>query len=325
MEIIFGLFILIGIIITLAKIFKGKSRRERPAEKVPNNIVKVIDRKENEKGLLINIDVDETYVLHCQIYRDGSPSVDISDGRETYRYYVNTHKWKDGNIPDGTADREYVRKIGALIHDEWTRAWEKYGKPEFISDRKPPTPAPKFVDFSIREIDLKYESTYLSSLPLEYTAADSDENEYNLNLQKLECSCPDFEKRRREFINSDLRRVCKHQAKAIIALGKNTKITNDTMIQSLIRVSASIGRGIPIYDKFVEVKINEPIKGENPFYVLMSKDNEVWAKIFFFTKREYIDRGYNKIEKRWDHHENPFPPGSRQKYNFVVQKVLGIE
>jgi hypothetical protein len=323
MEAIIVLGVLIAIGVAFAKTFKRKSRKG--AKDPANNLVKVIDRRENDKGLFIDLDIDGIYILHCQIYRDGNPSVDIADGHEKYRYYVNTHKWKDGNVPDGTADREYVGSIAQIIRDEWTKAWEQFGKPEFIPDRKPPVSAPEHVDNSIRDIELKYQNTSLSSLPSEYLVTGSTGNQYKLNLQMLECTCPDFEKSRKEFPSTDIRRICKHQARAIIDLGKNTKITDNKMMHSFIRHAAGVSKGVFLYDKFVEVTINEPIKGQNPFYILTQKNDNPWAQIFFFTDKDREFHGYNIKEKSWGYHRNPFPSGSRLKYNFVIQKVLGIQ
>jgi hypothetical protein len=97
------------------------------------------------------------------------------------------------------------------------------------------------------------------------------------------------------------------------------------MMHSFIRHAAGVSKGVFLYDKFVEVTINEPIKGQNPFYILTQKNDNPWAQIFFFTDKDREFHGYNIKEKSWGYHRNPFPSGSRLKYNFVIQKVLGIQ
>ena len=322
------ILILFAIYIKLSKNKSGyspkKSWQTNSKEEQSVENVRAIEKRENEKGLMINIDVDGTYTLQCQIYRDGSPSVDIWEGNESYRYNIRTHNWKDGNIPDGTADREYLPKISKIIRDEWLKAWEHFGRPEFVSERKPPVPPPTSIDLSTRILEFHYDEGALSSLPQNYVVSASTGEEYQLDLQNLKCSCPDFIKRRMEFSRTDIRRICKHQAKTIISLKQNTNITNNKMIQDLLRYSSSIAKGVPIYKEFLEVTINEKIKGQNPFYILVPKEDP-WSQVLFFTKMSCELHGYNVLEKRWGYHQNPFPAGSRQKYNLAIQKVLGIE
>jgi hypothetical protein len=319
-EVLIALGIIIAIALGVAKAFKpSKFKSRRAVKALPVDSVKIMGRQENEKGLLIDLDVEGFSVVHCQIYRDGSPAVDVFEGEDKYRYYVNNHKWKDANTPFE------ARKIAEIIREEWTKAWEQFGKPEFISDRKAPAPPPEHVDYSIREIEFKYDSANLSSLPSLYPVTGSTGSQYKLNLQILECTCPDFEKVRKDFLYTDIRRICKHQARAIIDLGKNTKITDNKMMHSFIRHAAGVSKGVFLYDKFWEVTINEPIRGQNPFFILTQKGDNPWAQIFFFTDKDRDFHGYNVKENRWGYHRNPFPSGSRLKYNFVLQKVLGIE
>jgi len=184
--------------------------------------------------------------------------------------------------------------------------------------------APTSVEFSSRRLVFEYDVAALSELPERYKAPGSTHQEYVLNLDKLECSCPDFLKRRQSFAENDIRRVCKHQAKAIIKLKKNTQITNNKQIQALIRRAAAIDRGIELYDEFLEISIKEDIKGPTSFYILTPVERDACAHILFFTKRSCQIHGYNIIEKRWGQHQNPFPTGTRRKYNLVEKQVLGI-
>jgi len=280
-------------------------------------LIKIIKSEENEDGFLVYIHVDVIWEFKCQFYRDGSPWVEVIDLEisdvDPYRYNVETRRWKRGEKP---LIDEYQKEFNEVLRDQWQLAWENFGRPAYEhKKRQKPTPPPSFVRFTKRSISLKYDDGALSSLPQEYIIMGSTGNEYKLHLRDLECSCPDFIKRRSDFPKNDVRRVCKHQAEAIIELKKNTKITTDKRIQAFIRNPMRAFRDI------LEITIEEEIKGENPFYIVLPIDDRPWINILFFTPKSYVTHGYNIKERRWSHHQNPFPSGSRQKYNLVMQHI----
>jgi hypothetical protein len=54
---------------------------------------------------------------------------------------------------------------------------------------------------------------------------------------------------------------------------------------------------------------------------LFPAEEKIWAEVLFFGKRSYENHEHHLKEKRWGKHNNPFPPGSRQNFNWVMSKI----
>jgi hypothetical protein len=113
---------------------------------------------------------------------------------------------------------------------------------------------------------------------------------YEVNVQKLTCTCPDFSKRRSGYPAGDVRRVCSH-----------------------------------IYDKLYETKVErgfDPIVGliiryrrketcfhhvENGLgiFVFGFKEGAAWVKVFAKIGREQLIGSYNLDEDRWAYGDVP--------------------
>lgn len=172
-----------------------------------------------------------------------------------------------------------------------------------------------------KEIILNFNSEKLIQLTKEYEIEGSSGSKYTIKLNHMQCSCPDFIKRRSHYSIVDIRRACKHIARLVIDKKLNTKLSENIMIQAFVRVAAGQQKGVRLFNNFYEVKINEHIRGKNPFYILTPLDDSPWAQVIFFSKKSYEEHGYNIDEKRWGYHNNPFPAGFRNKYNWVMEKI----
>ena len=318
-------YFVVLILILLIGWFIVKAQRQTRSEASggpdkSESLIEVSSREETSDGLTVNLSVDMTYNLRCLFYRNGSPWVDVHDiqNRSESSYNIKTSRWKEADSP---VMPEYQRQLTNCIKSEWQRAWELFGRPKYDTGRKKPEPPPTHVDFEKSPITFEYQSEMLSSLPREYIAESSSGATYTVNLTALQCSCLDFKKRRSQYPENDIRRICKHQARAIMDLKMNTKLTKNSMIQALIRGTAARERGIPPFSRFYEITINEEIKGPNPFHVMMPEINHPWAEVLFFTKKSYVSHGYHLNDRRWGRHKNPFPAGSRQRYNWVMVKL----
>lgn len=314
--------IIIGWFIVKSKAKSIKTKSYEITSK-SDQIIKVLGREENDDGLSVEITVDAIYGLRCQFYKNGSPRVGVYniEHGENYSYNVEASRWKDGYNP---VIPDYQRKLTNFIKEEWTKAWENYGKPLYDKDRKKLESSPTQVSFSKVLLTLEYNTEELSLLPNEYVAKGSSGSTYKMVLSNLECSCPDFIERRSHYPINDIRRICKHQARAIIGLKQNTKLLQNTLIHAFVKQAVVEEKGIRHFKRLYEVKIDQEIKGPNPFYVLIPENESPWVEVLFLTDKSYkgyTNCGYHFNEKRWARHTNPFPTGSRQKYNWVMAKI----
>ncbi len=176
------------------------------------------------------------------------------------------------------------------------------------------------VAFSKIPMSFVYNYEALSCLSKDYQVVGSTGSTYSINFTTLTCSCPDSAERRSNYPAYDIRRLCKHQVRALVDLHKEKELTQDKMMLTFLKAAARDGKGIRLYKQIYEVRIEEQIKGPNPFYVLIPEDQYYpWAQILFFMDNFHINyRGYHLEERRWGYHENPFPSGSRRKYNWIM-------
>ncbi len=317
------IFLVLAIVI-VGWLLKTKSKTKTKRVSVRDNsklpLIRISQKKEDDDGITVFLSVDVFYDLRCQFFRIGSPWVDVYNTKDGFNhsYNVKTSRWRDGDNP---VIPEYQRQLTKFIKEEWQVAWEAFGKPEFDTGRKKQDPPPSHINFSKTPITLDFMSEKLAGFTKEYETEGSSGLKYKITLNDLQCTCPDFTKRRSHYPPTDIRRVCKHIARLIIDLKLNTKISENSMTQAFIRVAAGRGKGVYLFDKFYEININDEIKGPNPFYILLPVEDKIWAEVLFFSKRSYENHGYHLKEKRWGKHNNPFPPGSRQKFNWVMSKI----
>ena len=101
----------------------------------------------------------------------------------------------------------------------------------------------------------------------------------------------------------------------------NTTLIKNSMVQSFIRHASSKYRGVPPFDEMLLIGIDEKLRGPGQFYMLVGKQLDPWVNILFFSTTNYQDYGYNIKEKRWSCGINPFPDGSKTKYNLAIQQA----
>ena len=191
------------------------------------------------------------------------------------------------------------------------------------SDTLEKTSSKVTVAFSKIPLSFVYNYEALSRLPNDYQVVGSTGSIYSINFATLTCSCPDSIERRSNYPAYDMRRLCKHQVRALVELHTEKELTQDNMMLTFLKAAAGDGKGIRLYKEIYEIRIEEQIKGPNPFYVLIPEDQYYpWAQILFFLDNFHINyRGYHLEERRWGYHENPFPSGSRRKYNWIMAKI----
>ncbi len=285
--------------------------------------VSIVQREETPSAILftihIQIDKFDSHQLFCEIDKKGSPWVTVEathfdEPGEKFQYNARHSRWKDSFETPFWIEKG-LQKATRLIREEWNAAKDQYGW-EFESRKKKPVTA----DISTKEVTFTYDHDQLKKLSDYIEVQGTEKEPYQINLQTLSCTCPDFIKRRSGFPEGDIRRVCKHQAQAIIKTKMNTKITDDMRIQNIIRSSQE--RGFQVYDKCIEVTFNEKVKDPNPFYIFLDRDED-WANVIYFFSRRVIRGGYNMIEKRWAYRSNPFSAGYKLKYNKAIEKAIG--
>ena len=124
--------------------------------------------------------------------------------------------------------------------------------------------------------------------------------QYSINLQKLECSCPDFVKNRSSFKNRDPRRVCKHLHSALIENGLFS-IQND-----LCKVVIESGW---VASEFSTFSIN----GNSEIAFIYGESD--WINVFVRNRKpedsygeysgKFNDYGLSKSEDRWSYGRPP--------------------
>ena len=76
------------------------------------------------------------------------------------------------------------------------------------------------------------------------------------------------------------------------------------------------------YKELLQVTMEQSsTRGPKVFHVATPIGDSPWMNIIFFTKKSYQQYAYNLTEKRWSYGENPFPDGSKKKYNLVIQSI----
>lgn len=284
--------------------------------------IRIINRDETTSAILftIHIQVDkfDSHKLFCEIDKKGSPWVTVDathfdEPGEKFQYNARHARWKDRFETPFWIEKG-LQTATQLIRNEWNAARRRYGWELETRKRKLVT-----ADISTEKVVFTYDQEQLAKLDDHIEVQGSGRELYQINLQQLSCTCPDFKKRRAYFPEGDIRRVCKHQAQAIIGLRKNMKITDDMRIQNIIRGSQDMG--FHVFDQCIEVTFNESVRGPNPFYIFIEPNND-WINVVSFSLRSFTRAGYNTIEKRWAYGSSPFPAGYKQKYDKAIEKAI---
>lgn len=306
--------LILVVIFVLYWLFGSDTKKKAKAKRKRRDIVRVIERKESSNGITFKIDVDDMLLYECTISKYESSIEVRGDGNFHYQYNPKTYRWKNN---EGPYD-EYRPQIAKLLRDEWEKACDYFGTPvvRHIPEKVEP------FKFTQKEIDLVYDLESLKELPEKYHAEGSQGQKYEMYLSILECSCPDFLKRRKDFPLGDVRRICKHQAKSIFKLKKNNIITEDLRIQTLVGKAASRGWGVPLYKKIVEFEIDDGTNEKSTSFVVIPEGDFEWLDVFCFGKGRYHRYGYNYKAMRWAQELHPYPRGKQRRYNMTLKRVI---
>jgi len=313
------IFIYLAIICIVFKlafdIQNGEKKESSSNQDVQDQTIKIIHREETANEIIFIIDDDGTFEIVFHIDKKGSPWVRVyvvGHEEDVYEYNVKNYRWKDG---DSIGIYESEKKITKLIREEWNVARKIYNW-HFPPPKKM---QPVTADISTKNIFFRYDETVLNGLTDRIEIQGTQRRPYIVNLKKLSCTCPDFVKRRAKFPAGDIRRICKHQAKAIIQSKINTKITTDKRMQAIIRTSQE--KGFHVFDECIEITFKENIKGPPTFYLFIEKNND-WIDVIIFTERSLYRSGYNIKKNRYAYGNNPFPDGLKRKYTKAIQIAL---
>ena len=140
------------------------------------------------------------------------------------------------------------------------------------------------------------------------------ENIYEVNLEKMTCTCADFKKNRINFENDDVRRACKH-------------ILDKLKIKRLLDKHDDLTECVIIYGR---VKINT-VKTfmQSGEAVLICYDESEWVDVYARNRKKgetggkytggYDRFGFNKSENRWSYRSGP--PGAKE-IRELIKKVV---
>ena len=134
---------------------------------------------------------------------------------------------------------------------------------------------------------------------------------YQIDLSDMSCTCPDFKLTRKQFVNADPRRACKHIVSSFI---ENDLLSSQDELAALIFISPTRGElgTFQTSDGMIFSLSFEKTKWVSVF----TRKRRKGEKGIFFTGG-YETYGYDRIEKRWSYGEAP--SGARYYINLIHQ------
>ena len=115
---------------------------------------------------------------------------------------------------------------------------------------------------------------------------------YKVNLKKLKCNCPDFNKRRKKFSMDDSRRLCKHLMKSI----DDPYDYYNFAVGNQVDYFQGKGIGFPCNNTKLTISVDN-----ETYTAYIDNDKEVWIDIFDEQDRY----GFNVEEQRWSYGTSP--------------------
>ncbi|MEI6125374.1 MAG: hypothetical protein WCQ99_02365 [Pseudomonadota bacterium] len=129
-------------------------------------------------------------------------------------------------------------------------------------------------------------------IDLHMSSFSDEDTSYAIDTENITCSCPDFSKRRQHYKQDDPRRLCKHLARTLFAMGLPDQFKK---FKNIIKHFSEKKTGFDLADNIKTININS-----KHFIILWSRDNP-WVNIY-----EEADRfGYNVEEARWSYGKAP--------------------
>jgi len=141
----------------------------------------------------------------------------------------------------------------------------------------------------------------------------SAEQEYNVSILRMTCSCPDFIKTRNNLKKNDPRRVCKHLAEQFAI--NNLLEQQDDLVKTILLS--------PTRGEFAT------FEAENGMIFCLCFETTGWVSVFTRRRRKgekgfsftgkYEQYGYSLQENRWSYGDAP--PGSKYLKNAIHQTL----
>jgi hypothetical protein len=125
---------------------------------------------------------------------------------------------------------------------------------------------------------------------------------YDVDIQLITCTCPDFITTRNKYETSDPRRLCKHLIKAFL---ETEKLKKGIIPVNLQMYKAEFAR-LKSYDAGFQCtdKIETEIEGQKFIIFAPADDANCWYNVYSDGGSE-IRYGYNPQLQRWAHNEKP--------------------
>lgn len=158
-------------------------------------------------------------------------------------------------------------------------------RPDRLLHRKPRWQYPRNEVLHLGEIDRRHDKTYPA-----YSRS-SPGTAFEVNVHKLSCTCPGFQKSRGEYDGRDVRRVCPHILKKLRDLGLEKDI------HPVLRMVMRHGRE---YRRF------RRIKGTRADLVFGFSKRSPEVGVFAVLKGEEVRGTYDLDQQAWT---DPPPPG----------------
>jgi hypothetical protein len=300
------------------------SQKQKQKQKDKTEKISIIDYNENENSVSFILrelysydDGDYGYDDYaCLIEKDGNPWVRIgaigSDPNEfiakSVFYHVKNYKWKE----PGGFGFEYPKLVTQNLREQWQKVNGE------IPPRNKTQAQPIDVNITVKspvstEIEIKSLKKWYKPREVEGSAQEP----YLVDMNELTCTCPDFINVRSKFPVTDARRLCKHLGKIIRTFNNKLEIHGSDFVR---RTSTGLYHGYPLSEIY-EILIDEPINEIKTIYITKKEDGD-WIDVMFPSGNYITGGGYNMKEKRWSYGKSPFPHGSKQAFNKVVEMAV---
>ncbi len=149
---------------------------------------------------------------------------------------------------------------------------------------------------------------------IEIPSFSDDKITYHVSISKMTCSCPDFQKHRKNVAPNDPRRVCKHIA---------TVLEENNFFQPQSELALVILQRSSTNKKLTTVKL------ESGNEVAICHGGSEWIDVFTRKRKKgdngglytgkYDRFGFNLNENRWSYGDGP--PGARE-IRFIISQVV---
>lgn len=157
------------------------------------------------------------------------------------------------------------------------------------------------VELSLRKEYASFHYPDCNSLSLEGIPAEFDrtitvdserelDKAYQVNLKRLSCTCLEHLKRKSDYPEGDIRRVCKHIRTGLIQEGL------EPQLHPIVRMALEHGRKDKCYF------LHQAPEGE---FAFAFEPGRPWVRIYYASDSTTMTGSYNLEEDRWAYNEPP--------------------